>query len=253
MRPPALRCRALMWSGLLSIGRTAQAHLGDGRRRRRPHRSQAPAPRRRRATVDRRASAMTDRRDRRWPARRAIPRCCSRRSTIGSLHLAAVGSLPEVLRPLNAEARTLAESLGDPWHIAMVERARRHGHVRRRRPRRRRWQQLRSGHRRVPAARRRRHRGAVRDQLQRGRRAARRHRRRHVGDGRGARGQRRMRVPVGHHPARRAVLADRTQRRTRTIAAARPGSRRARPPAVQPGDPRPGAVRPRRRRDAGPT
>ena len=39
---------------------------------------------------------------------------------IGSLHLGAVGSLPEILRSLNEEARTLAESSGNAWHVAMV-------------------------------------------------------------------------------------------------------------------------------------
>ena len=40
--------------------------------------------------------------------------------TIGSLHLGAVGSHPDILQSLNAEARELAESLASPWYIAMV-------------------------------------------------------------------------------------------------------------------------------------
>jgi|GEM_PF-5334808 len=40
--------------------------------------------------------------------------------SIGSLYFAAIGSLPDVMRDLNAEAEVLAESVGDPWYTAMV-------------------------------------------------------------------------------------------------------------------------------------
>jgi tetratricopeptide (TPR) repeat protein len=40
--------------------------------------------------------------------------------SIGSLYFAAIGSLPDELRELNAEADVLAESVGDPWYTAMV-------------------------------------------------------------------------------------------------------------------------------------
>ncbi|HZX53817.1 MAG TPA: tetratricopeptide repeat protein, partial [Ilumatobacteraceae bacterium] len=40
--------------------------------------------------------------------------------TIGSLYLAAVGSLPDQLRTMNDEAAALAQAANDPWHIAMV-------------------------------------------------------------------------------------------------------------------------------------
>ena len=40
--------------------------------------------------------------------------------TIGSLHFAAVGSLPDQLRAMNDEAAMLAERARDPWHLAFV-------------------------------------------------------------------------------------------------------------------------------------
>ena len=91
--------------------------MGDGRGRRRPNGSEhaAAAP----STADIDGLAITT---------EAInlarttgdPLLLLEALTIGSLHLAAVGSLPDVLHDMNDEAGALAEAVGDPWHIAMV-------------------------------------------------------------------------------------------------------------------------------------
>jgi predicted ATPase/DNA-binding SARP family transcriptional activator len=115
--PVALRCRALMWSGLLSIGRTARRTWAmdaiDVARTAVNAGVVAPSA----STIDGvgiTADAI------------ALARTAGDTAlllevlTIGSLHLAAVGSLPEVLRSLNDEARVLAQSVADPWYTAMV-------------------------------------------------------------------------------------------------------------------------------------
>jgi tetratricopeptide (TPR) repeat protein len=113
--PPALRCRALMWTGLLSIGDSTQrtwamdavdvartaAHLGTPSSR---------APDGTTLTTDAIAAARII----------GDPALLLETLTIGSLHLAAIGSLPDVLRAMNAEARVLAEQLGDRWTAGLV-------------------------------------------------------------------------------------------------------------------------------------
>jgi predicted ATPase/DNA-binding SARP family transcriptional activator len=115
--PLALRCRALMWTGLLSIGRTVKRTWAmdaiDVARTAASSTSSSLLD-----TVD--GTAITT--DAIARARTSgDPSLLLEALSIGSLHFAAVGSLPDVLHPLNAEAGALAESLRDPWHIAMVE------------------------------------------------------------------------------------------------------------------------------------
>jgi tetratricopeptide (TPR) repeat protein len=105
-----------MWSGLLSIGRTA----------RRTWAMDAIDVARTAANAGVAGTATTI--DGVGLTRRAIdlartaddPALLLETLTIGSLHLAAVGSLPDVLRVLNVEARAIAESLDDRWSTAMV-------------------------------------------------------------------------------------------------------------------------------------
>jgi tetratricopeptide (TPR) repeat protein len=107
-----------MWSGLLSIGRTAKRTWAmdavDVARTAASSGSASPSP----ALSDGlgfTTEAIADARATGDPA------LLLEVLTIGSLHFAAVGSLPDVMRPLNAEAGALAESLGNPWHVAMAE------------------------------------------------------------------------------------------------------------------------------------
>ena len=113
--PAPLRCRALMWSGLLSIGRTVRRTWAmDAVDVARTAASTAAGP----ATVID-GAALTE---------EAIalarstddPALLLEALTIGSLHFAAVGMLPDVLRGMNAEAEALARQVGDPWHAVMV-------------------------------------------------------------------------------------------------------------------------------------
>ncbi|HEX3090274.1 MAG TPA: tetratricopeptide repeat protein, partial [Ilumatobacteraceae bacterium] len=115
--PAALRCRALMWTGLLSIGRTAKrtwamdavdvarTAAGTG-----VPASPEAAIDGGRFTTDAIALARTT----------GDSFLLLETLVIGSLHLGAIGWFPEVLRSLNDEARALAETLGDPWFAAMV-------------------------------------------------------------------------------------------------------------------------------------
>jgi tetratricopeptide (TPR) repeat protein len=115
--PVALRCRALMWSGLLSIGRTARRSRGldavDVAR------TAASA-----GTATQPVGGI----DGVGLTNQAIdlarttsdPALLLETLIIGSLHLAAVGSAQEVLRAVNDEARNLTESVGDAWQATMV-------------------------------------------------------------------------------------------------------------------------------------
>ncbi len=115
--PSELTCRARMWAGLLSIGRT----------RRRTWAMDA-------VDVARTASGVT-------ATQRAVydvdgvslsvdaiafargsgdRRLLLETLTIGSLHLAAIGSHPDTLRALNTEAAQLAHELSDEWSRAFV-------------------------------------------------------------------------------------------------------------------------------------
>ncbi len=115
--PVALRCRALMWSGLLSIGRTARRTWAmdaiDVARTAATAAGMAPSP----EGIDgvgitTEAIAL---------ARTAGDQALLLEAlAIGSLHLTAVGSHPDTLRALDEEAGLLAESIGDEWHAAMM-------------------------------------------------------------------------------------------------------------------------------------
>ncbi|HSB88361.1 MAG TPA: hypothetical protein VLD86_18740, partial [Ilumatobacteraceae bacterium] len=114
--PPALKVKALMWSGLLSIGRTE-------------HRTWAmDAIDVARTAASAGAPQMVTGIDGVGLTHRAIasarttddPALLLEALTIGSLHLAAVGSLPEELHELNHEARAIAGALDDNWSSAMV-------------------------------------------------------------------------------------------------------------------------------------
>jgi predicted ATPase/DNA-binding SARP family transcriptional activator/tetratricopeptide (TPR) repeat protein len=114
--PPELRCRAAMWSGLLSIGRTvkrtwAMDALDVARTAASSGTAEAAIADGTYITTDAIAAARAT----------GDPALLLEALTIGSLHFAAIGSLPEVLHPLNEEARALAEKLRDPWHLAMAE------------------------------------------------------------------------------------------------------------------------------------
>ncbi len=116
--PVELRCRALMWSGLLSIGRTARRTWAmdaiDVARTAATAGVTDPST----AGVD--GARLTG--EAIALARRTRdPMLLLDALTIGSLHLGAVGSLPEILRSLNDEARGLAGSLASPWHLAFVD------------------------------------------------------------------------------------------------------------------------------------
>jgi predicted ATPase len=115
--PAALRCRALMWSGLLSIGRTGRRTWAmDAVDVARTAVSNATATS---STADIDGLAITSEAIK---IARATddPVLLLEALTVGSLHFAAVGSLPDVLYEINDEAGALAEAVGDPWHIAMV-------------------------------------------------------------------------------------------------------------------------------------
>ncbi|MDP9463500.1 MAG: hypothetical protein M3P52_02655, partial [Actinomycetota bacterium] len=113
----ALRCRAVMWAGLLSIGHTAQrtwamdaidvartaASTGAGT----PSTTVLDGVR---MTSDAIALARTA----------DDPLLLLEALTIGSLHLAAIGFPPAAPREMNEEARILAEAMGDSWYTAMV-------------------------------------------------------------------------------------------------------------------------------------
>ncbi len=118
--PQELRCRALMWSGLLSIGRTTRrtwamdaidvartAATAVGLA------TSAIAP----AGID--GVAITT-------EAIALARTTGDQAlllealAIGSLHLTAVGSHPDVLRALDEEAALVAEAVGDEWHTALL-------------------------------------------------------------------------------------------------------------------------------------
>jgi tetratricopeptide (TPR) repeat protein len=112
--PAPLRCRAQMWAGLLSIGRT----------RRRTWAMDA-------VDVARTASAVSVERleidgvsltvDSIAMARRSgDPALLLETLTVGSLHLSAIGSHPDTLRALNLEARALAIDRQDRWSRAFV-------------------------------------------------------------------------------------------------------------------------------------
>jgi len=115
--PAELRCQALMWSGLLSIGRTARRTWAMDAVDVARTASSAGAASVSAAYVD--GIALT---------REAIGLARSTKDpallldalTIGSLHFAAVGTLPDQLRAMNDEAGMLAETVGDKWHLAMV-------------------------------------------------------------------------------------------------------------------------------------
>ncbi|HEX2782510.1 MAG TPA: hypothetical protein VHN36_02920, partial [Ilumatobacteraceae bacterium] len=119
--PVALRCRALMWSGLLSIGRTARrtwaldaidvartAATGGT-----PSAATAPIA----SAID--GVGLTN---------EAIALARSTNDAalllealaIGSLHFAAIGNLPDVLRAMNDKSRALLETADDPWYAAMI-------------------------------------------------------------------------------------------------------------------------------------
>ncbi len=113
--PAALRCRALMWSGLLSIGRTARRTWAmDAIDVARTAATAAGI-----ATTEIDGVAITT-------EAIALARTTGDQAlllealAIGSLHLTAVGSHPDVLRALDAEAALLAESVGDEWHAALL-------------------------------------------------------------------------------------------------------------------------------------
>jgi predicted ATPase/DNA-binding SARP family transcriptional activator/tetratricopeptide (TPR) repeat protein len=115
--PVALRCRALMWSGLLSIGRTGKRTWAmDAIDVARTAANRAvPAPSTThidgvRLTTEAIELARTT----------GDPALLLETLAIGSLHLAAIGSLPHVLEAMNDEARLLLESVADPWYTAMV-------------------------------------------------------------------------------------------------------------------------------------
>jgi predicted ATPase/DNA-binding SARP family transcriptional activator len=115
--PPALRCRALMWSGLLSIGRTARRTWAMDAVDVARTAASAGAASISSAYVD--GIALT--KEAVGVARNSKnPALLLEALTIGSLHFAAVGSLPDQLRAMNDEAAMLAERARDPWHLAFV-------------------------------------------------------------------------------------------------------------------------------------
>jgi tetratricopeptide (TPR) repeat protein len=116
--PAELRCRALMWAALLSIGRTGRRTWAMDA-----------------VDVAHTAAGTTTRGDPRLAqldgVAMSLEAITMARATgddelllevllIGSLHLAAVGWHPDVLRGLNDEAGRLASSLADPWAVAFV-------------------------------------------------------------------------------------------------------------------------------------
>jgi predicted ATPase/DNA-binding SARP family transcriptional activator len=115
--PAALRCRALMWSGLLSIGRTAKRTWAmdavDVARTAASTAVTTPSV----ADIDGVAITSDAIKCARITGDRVL---LLEAMTIGSLHFAAIGSFPDVLHDMNNEAAALAEEVGDPWHIALV-------------------------------------------------------------------------------------------------------------------------------------
>jgi len=115
--PATLRCRALMWSGLLSIGHTgrrtwAMDAVDVARTAARTGRSGVATSHVDGIAITKEAIGL---------ARFANdPALLLEALSIGSLHFAAVGSLPDELRAMNEEAAALAEAAGDAWYIAMV-------------------------------------------------------------------------------------------------------------------------------------
>ena len=193
-----------MWSGLLSIGRTAERTWAMATPSMSPrtaveHGFTASASSRSTTATD--GVAMTI--DSIIVARSTgDPHVLLETLTIGALHLAAIGSHPDTVRALNAERAT---GRGRGWPVARRHGARARGsrHVRRRRPRVVDGSTAR-GHHCVPRARRRWNSGAVRDQPQRGGRAR--------GDMAGAAAAMAMALAVGYEAGfgsatiRRAVL-----------------------------------------------
>jgi predicted ATPase/DNA-binding SARP family transcriptional activator/tetratricopeptide (TPR) repeat protein len=115
--PVALRCRALMWSGLLSIGRTARRTWAMDAIDVARTAANAGVT----TTSDAEVDGLSITSEAIALARTADdPALLLETLVIGSLHLGAVGSLPDVLRTLNDEARVLAKSVADPWHVAVV-------------------------------------------------------------------------------------------------------------------------------------
>ena len=121
--PVELRCRALMWSGLLSIGRTARRTWAmdaiDVARTAATAARVSPRPSTPIATTSIDGVAITT-------EAIALARTTGDQAlllealAIGSLHLTAVGSHPDVLRALDEEAAVSAESVGDEWHAALL-------------------------------------------------------------------------------------------------------------------------------------
>jgi predicted ATPase/DNA-binding SARP family transcriptional activator/tetratricopeptide (TPR) repeat protein len=115
--PPALRCRALMWSGLLTIGRTVRRTWAmdavDVARTAVNAGTAVPT-----LTVNEGMTMSTDA----IALARAMddPLLLLETLEIGSLHMAAVGLHPDVLSALIDEVSVLAASSADPWHIAMA-------------------------------------------------------------------------------------------------------------------------------------
>jgi len=115
--PVALRCRALMWSGLLSIGRTARRTWAMDAVDVARTAASAGAASMSSAYVD--GIALT--KEAIGLARNSKdPALLLETLTIGSLHFAAIGSLPDVLRAMNDEAGMLAGRTRDSWQLAFV-------------------------------------------------------------------------------------------------------------------------------------
>jgi tetratricopeptide (TPR) repeat protein len=115
--PAELRCRAMMWAGLLSIGRTSKrtwamdavdvARTAASAGGSMPSTSDAAAIG---LTTDAIALARTT----------GDAALVLETLAIGSLHLAAIGSHPDILRALNADAAVLTDAVADPWYVALV-------------------------------------------------------------------------------------------------------------------------------------
>src|SRR4029079_5438801 len=113
----ALRCRALMWSGLLSIGRTARRTWAMDAADVARTAPSAGAGGMSSAYVD--GIALT--KEAIGLARNSKdPALLLETLTIGSLHFAAIGSLHDVLRAMNDEAGMLAGRTRDSWQLAFV-------------------------------------------------------------------------------------------------------------------------------------
>jgi predicted ATPase/tetratricopeptide (TPR) repeat protein len=114
--PAALRCRGMMWAGLLSIGHTdGRAWAMDA------------------IDVARTAGGLADSREGREPQRRGLDRTAAaielaragddpvvlmEALCFGALHFAAVGHAPELVVSLAAELASLARLHGEDWYVA---------------------------------------------------------------------------------------------------------------------------------------